>query len=82
MQKKLLKKILDIELDMSVIFAKKKIMLEELYNFEIGKVIKLNKKIGEKSTIFINNQKIGEGEIIIKNSKFAIKIDRLKSSEM
>ncbi len=82
MQKKLLKKILEIEVDISVIFAKREILLEEIYSFEVGKVIKLNKKIGEKSAILVNNQNIGEGEIIIKDSKFAIKIEKLKSRDM
>ena len=74
-------KILNINVDFSSILATLELSIDEIYALEKGSIIKLNKKTDENSLIFINDKIVGDGEITIKNSKFAIKINRLKFKE-
>ena len=74
-------KIVDMSVDFSSVLANIELTLDELRELKEGSVIKLNKKVDENSLIYINSKVVGDGEITIKNSKFAIKINRLKFKE-
>jgi len=82
MNEKLIKKILNINVNMTVIFTEIEINIQELWDLEVGKMMKLNKQMDSPSIILINNQNVGIGEIFIKNSKFAIKINQLNFNKL
>ncbi len=74
-----MQKVLEIEFNLEVLLDIVMVSVEELYQLESGSILDLNKKIEEVADIYINKQKRGEGEITIKNSKYAIKIKDLNN---
>jgi flagellar motor switch protein FliN/FliY len=44
-----------------------------------GSLIELNKTAGEPLTIYVNNRKLAEGEVVVVDDNFGIRITKLAS---
>ena len=66
--------ILDIPLDVSVLFGQVKMLVNDLLQLGQGSVIELNKPVGESLDIFINNKLIARGEVVVVDEKFGIRV--------
>ncbi len=72
--------ILDIPIDIHVIIGSTELTVAELLALEGGKVIALNRRIGEPVDIMVNGRNIAKGEITVMEddeSRFGIKITGL-----
>ncbi len=73
--------LLDVMLDLTVVFGSSRKTVRELLSFGEGTVIDLNKHIDEPLEIFVNNKLIGFGEVVVVDENFGIRITSLVDVE-
>jgi len=69
-----LKLLFDVKLKFSVRLGTKTFLLKDIVNWDIGEIIELDQMVNEPLDILINNIKVGEGEAVIVENKFGIKV--------
>ena len=69
-----LKLLFDVKLKFSVRLGTKTFLLKDIVNWDIGEIIELDQMVNEPLDILVNNIKVGEGEAVIVENKFGIKI--------
>jgi len=85
-QKAKLEMIMDIVLPVSIELGRTKLYVKDILELERGSIIELDKMAGEPVDLYINNKKMAEGEVIVVDKHFGIRItnlidpaDRIKS---
>ena len=73
--------IMDVPLEFSVVLGKTKKTIKEILSFGNGSVIELNKLADEPLEIFVNGKLIAQGEVVIINENFGIRITNILSKE-
>jgi flagellar motor switch protein FliN/FliY len=73
--------LLDVMLDLTVVFGSTRKTIRELLSFGEGSVIELDKYIDEPLEIFVNNKLIGFGEVVVVDENFGIRITSLVDIE-
>jgi len=66
--------LLDIPLDITVELGKSKITIGDLLKLSQGSVVELDKLTNQPLQIFVNKKLMGEGEVVVVNEKFAIRL--------
>jgi len=74
-----LKLLLGIELKLSVRIGRKKMLLKDVVNLDIGKTIELEQLASEPLEILVNEVKIANGEIVVVDGKFGIQITNIST---
>ncbi len=64
----------DIELDVSIEIGKTKMFLSDIAKLGIGSVVQLDKLAGDPVDIYVNNQLIAKGEIVVFDDNFSVRI--------
>jgi len=67
----------DVPLNIRVKLGDAEKSIEEILNLQIDSVIKLSKAAGELVEVFVENQPIAKGEIVILDDKFGILINEI-----
>ena len=70
----------DIKLKLSVRLGTKNFLLKDILRWDIGEIIELEQMVNEPLEILINGIKIGEGEAVIVEGKFGLKIKSIGNS--
>lgn len=85
-QKAKMEMIMDIVLPVSIELGRTKLYVKDILELERGSIIELDKMAGEPVDLYINNKKMAEGEVIVVEKHFGIRItnlidpaDRIKS---
>lgn len=65
---------LDIPLEVSVDIGKTRMSIRQMLALAPNTVLELNKLVGEPMEIFINNQVIARGEVVVVNERFGIRV--------
>jgi len=73
--------LLTIPLEVSVEVGSRRISLEELFSLKPTSVIVLDKMLSEPVDIKVNGKKIAEGELVVVNDRFGVKITRIISPD-
>jgi len=73
--------LLSVPLEVSVVVGSKRISLEELFSLKPGSIIVLDRMINEPVDITVNGRKIAEGELIVVNDRFGVKITKIASKD-
>lgn len=73
--------IMDVPLEFSVVLGKTKRTIKDILSFGNGSVIELNKLADEPLEIFVNGKLIAQGEVVIINENFGIRITNILSKE-
>ena len=71
--------LLDIPLDISVELGKTKITIGDLLKLSQGSVVELNKLTDEPLEIFVNKKLMAQGEVVVVNEKFGIRLTNIIS---
>ncbi len=71
--------LLDVDLEVTVELDRKIIMVSELLKLGKGSIIELEKSAGEPLDILINGRKFAEGEVVVIDDKFGIRLTQLLS---
>lgn len=69
-----LKLLFNIKLKLSVRLGTKLFLLKDILRWDIGEIIELEQMVNEPLEILVNGIKIGEGEAVIVEGKFGLKI--------
>ncbi|MFN7182141.1 MAG: flagellar motor switch protein FliN [Planctomycetota bacterium] len=69
-----IKLIKDIELEVSIEVGKTKLSLGEIAKLTVGSVVQLNKLAGDPVDIYVNNQLIAKGQIVVFDDNFSVRI--------
>lgn len=72
----------EVELNVTVELGRRKIPLSEVLKLTTGSVIELEKLVGEPLEIFANGRLIAEGEAVVIEEQFGIRITNLATSKL
>ncbi|WP_252970872.1 FliM/FliN family flagellar motor switch protein [Aliarcobacter cryaerophilus] len=67
----------NVRLKLSVRLGTKIVLLKDILRWDVGEIIELEQMVNEPLEILINGVKIGEGEAVIVEGKFGLKIKKL-----
>lgn len=70
----------NIRLKLSVRLGTKNFLLKDILRWDIGEIIELEQMVNEPLDILVNGVKIGEGEAVIVEGKFGLKIKNIGDS--
>ncbi|MPW24764.1 flagellar motor switch phosphatase FliY [Alkalibaculum sp. M08DMB] len=73
--------IMDVPLEFSVVLGKTKKTIKEVLSFGNGSVVELNKLADEALEIYVNGKLIAQGEVVVINENFGIRITNIMSKE-
>lgn len=73
--------IMDVPLDFSVVLGKSKKTIKDILSLGTGSVVELEKMTDEPLEIYVNGQLIAEGEVVVINESFGIRITNILSKE-
>ena len=69
-----LKLLFDIKLKLQVRLGTKIFLLKDILKWDIGEIIELDQMVNESLAILVNGVKVGEGEAVVVDGKFGLKI--------
>ncbi len=75
------KKYFDIPINVVFNLAKSKVTIRDFLQWRVGDVIEGDRMAGEHIDINIEKQALGEGEVIVLDNKFAIRITNIYTKE-
>lgn len=70
----------DIKLRLSVRLGTKNFLLKDILRWDLGEIIELEQMVNEPLEILVNGIKIGEGEAVIVEGKFGLKVKNIGNS--
>jgi flagellar motor switch protein FliN/FliY len=77
-----LKLLFNVKLKLSVRLGTKTFLLKDIVNWDIGHIIELEQMVNEPLDILINGTKVGEGEAVIVEGRFGIKIRTIGEKQL
>ncbi|MCU7494809.1 MAG: flagellar motor switch protein FliN [Ignavibacteria bacterium] len=70
----------DLQLSVYIELGRTQMLIKDILELERGYVIELDKLASEPVDIFVNNKKIAEGEVVVIDKHFGIRITNLVDS--
>lgn len=70
-----------VKLKLSVRLGTKVVLLKDILRWDIGEIIELEQMVNEPLEILINGIKIGEGEAVVVEGKFGLKIKKIGNDD-
>ncbi len=70
----------DLQLNVYIELGRTQMQIKEILELERGYVIELDKLASEPVDIFVNNKKIAEGEVVVIDKHFGIRITNLSDA--
>ncbi len=71
--------LLDIPLDITVELGRTRMPIGELLKLSQGSVVELNKLINQPLDIFVNQKLMAQGEVVVVNEKFGVRLSHIIS---
>jgi len=71
--------LLDVELEIRVEIDRKQILVSDLLKLGKGSIVEMDKSAGEPLDVFVNGRKFAEGEVVVVDDRFGIRITQLLS---
>jgi len=69
--------LLDVDLEVLVELGRKTMLIKDVLKLGKGSVVELDKAAGEPLGIFVNGKKLAEGEVVVVDDHFGIRISQL-----
>lgn len=73
--------IMDVPLELTVVIGEAKKTIHEILALNTGSVVELDKLNEEPVEILINGELIGEGEVVVVNDNFGVRITNILTLE-
>jgi len=67
----------DLELPVSVELAHKNVLISDILQLGEGSILEFDKMAGEPVDLLVNNKKIAEGEVVVIDDRFGIRVTNL-----
>ena len=77
-----LKLLFNVKLRFSVRLGTKTFLLKDIVNWDIGHIIELEQMVNEPLDILVNGVKVGEGEAVIVEGRFGVKIKNIGEKKL
>ena len=71
----------DLDLDISVELGRKKMILKDVLDLGVGGIVELDKFAGDNVELFVNEKKFAEGEVVVVEQNYAVRITKLISAK-
>lgn len=71
----------DVEIELSVELGRRRMPLSDILRLTNGSIVELDKLAGEPLQIYANNRLIAEGEAVVIDDQFGVRITRLASAQ-
>jgi flagellar motor switch protein FliN len=72
-----LEELYELDLEISVELGRKKMMLKEILDLGVGGIVELDKFAGDAVELYVNNKKFAEGEVVVVEHHYAVRITNL-----
>ena len=72
-----LARVLDIELNVSVILGRTKMALKDIFELGKGSLIELDTFENQEVEIYVNGRKLGYGQIVVIDQNFGVRITNI-----
>lgn len=72
----------NVKLKLSVRLGTKVVLLKDILRWDVGEIIELEQMVNEPLEVLVNGVKIGEGEAVIVDGKFGLKIKKIGNEEL
>ena len=72
-----LARVLDIELNVSVILGRTKMAIKDIFELGKGSLIELDTFENQEVEIYVNGRKIGYGQIVVIDQNFGVRITNI-----
>ncbi len=66
--------LMDVQMPITIEFGKTTLPIKEVLELQRGSVIELDKRVGESLDIIVNGKKMAEGEVVVIDNQFAVRI--------
>ncbi len=73
--------LLDLKLDISIELGRTRMLVRDILELGPGAVVELDKMAGETVDLLVNDKKLAEGEVVVVDENFGIRITHLISME-
>ena len=73
--------LMDIKLEISIELGRTTMLVRDILELGPGSVVELDKMAGESVDLLINNKKLAEGEVVVVDENFGVRITHLISME-
>ncbi len=80
-QPKNIELILDVPMEMSVVLGKAHRSVKQILSLGPGSIVELNKYAEEPLDIFVNGMLVGQGEVVVIEEKFGIRVNSIVSTK-
>ncbi|MCB0719855.1 MAG: flagellar motor switch protein FliN [Bacteroidetes bacterium] len=70
----------DVEVDVTVELGRRRLPINELLTLTRGSIIELDKLVGEPLEVYVNNRLIADGEAVVIDEQFGIRISNIIAS--
>lgn len=77
-----LEAVYDIPVRVSAILGKSKMKVSQLMNLNKGTIIELDRKVGEAIDIYVNNNLVARGEVVVVDDKLGITMTEIVKSSI
>ncbi len=67
----------DLELPVSVELARKNVLISDILQLGEGSILEFDKMAGEPVDLLVNDKKIAEGEVVVIDDRFGIRVTNL-----
>ncbi len=74
-------RVLDIELNVSVVLGRTQMTLKDIFDLGKGSLIELDTFENQEVEIYVNGRKIGYGEVVIVDQNFGVRITSILGEE-
>lgn len=71
----------DVELDVRIELGRTHLAVEEILSLREGSVVQLDKDAGAPVDILVNNQLVAEGEVLVLNEYFCVRVTNILSNK-
>ncbi len=71
--------LLNVHLNVSIELGRTKMLIKDILKLGVGSIVELNKLAGEPVDLLVNNKKFGEGEVVVVDENFGVRIINLLS---
>lgn len=71
-----------VKLKLSVRLGTKIVLLKDILSWDVGEIIELEQMVNEPLEVLVNGVKIGEGEAVIVEGKFGLRIKKIGNEEL
>jgi len=72
--------LLNLALNVSIELGRTEMFIKDILKLGIGSIVELNKLAGEPVDVLVNNKKIAEGEVVVIDENFGVRITHLLNS--